>query len=277
MTVIRTVERSLTSKSEEEYARPCVYEVFLLGALCACSEMGISHIIVEVNLGHLPASVASIIPQPKMIHCNEIFPEEAELIKLIARRGVEEIISAPQQKESRRMLYNLCTELNCNHAVVARGEIETDTPGFKGIPFTYRNFSAVSGTQLQSMVALSASTLTTIRELAKLRIKITDEDAYAATEFWYYNATNEIHTARIGYRTDIDQSERISILIEEIVNMLGISDTELREDSIVYQYSNENTTLSDEDWVILKLLYDPRIKCGFNAQECSEIFGKLYY
>lgn len=180
MTVIRTVERSLVSKSEDGYSRPCVYEVFLLGALCACSEMGISHIIIEANLGRLPTAVASIIPQPKMIHCNEIFPEEAEMVKLIARRGVEEIISAPQQKDSRRMLYNLCTELNCNHAVVARGEIETDTPGFKGIPFTYRGFSAVSGTQLQSMVALSASALTTIRELAKLRIKITDDDAYAA-------------------------------------------------------------------------------------------------
>ena len=128
----------------------------------------------------MPSSVASIIPQPKMIHCNEIFPEEADMIKLIARRGVEEIVSAPQQKESRRVLYNLCTELNCNHAVVARGEIETSTPGFRGIPFTYRNFSAVSGTQLNSMVAISATTLTTIRELAKLRIKITDEDAYAA-------------------------------------------------------------------------------------------------
>jgi hypothetical protein len=180
MTVIRTVERSLVSKSEDGYSRPCVYEVFLLGALCACSEMGISHIIIEANLERLPTAVASIIPQPKMIHCNEIFPEEAEMVKLIARRGVEEIISAPQQKDSRRMLYNLCTELNCNHAVVARGEIETDTPGFKGIPFTYRGFSAVSGTQLQSMVALSASALTTIRELAKLRIKITDDDAYAA-------------------------------------------------------------------------------------------------
>lgn len=179
MTVIRTIERSLTAKSEE-YARPCVYEVFLLGALCACSEMGISHIIIQIDLGHTPAAVASIIPQPKMIHCNEIFPEEADMIKLIARRGVEEIISAPQQKESRRMLYNLCTELNCNHAVVARGEIETGTPGFRGIPFTYRNFSAISGTQLQSMVAISASTLTTIRELAKLRIKITDDDAYVA-------------------------------------------------------------------------------------------------
>ena len=128
----------------------------------------------------MPASIASIVPQPKMIHCNEIFPEEAEIVRLIARRGVEEIVSAPQGKESRRELYNLCTELNCYHAVVARGEIETSTPGFKGIPCTYRNFNAVSGTQLQSMVALTASTLTTIRELAKLRIKITDEDAYAA-------------------------------------------------------------------------------------------------
>jgi hypothetical protein len=142
--------------------------------------MGISHIIIELDLARLPISVASIIPQPKMIHCNEIFPEEADMIKLIARRGVEEIISAPQQKESRRVLYNLCTELNCNHAVVARGEIETGTPGFKGIPFNYRNFSAVSGTQLHSLVSLSASTLTTIRELAKLRIKINDDDAYAA-------------------------------------------------------------------------------------------------
>ncbi len=180
MTTIRTVERTLTSKAEDGYTRPCIYEVFLLGALCACSEMGISHIILHTELGMMPASIASIVPQPKMIHCNEIFPEEAEIVRLIARRGVEEIISAPQGKESRRELYNLCTELNCYHAVVARGEIETGTPGFKGIPFTYRNFNAVSGTQLQSMVALTASTLTTIRELAKLRIKITDEDAYAA-------------------------------------------------------------------------------------------------
>lgn len=192
MTVIRTVERSLTSKVEDAYAAPCVYEVFLLGALCACSEMGISHIIMHIDLRRMPAAVASIIPQPKMIHCNEIFPEEADMIKLIARKGVEEIISAPQQKESRRALYNLCTELNCNHAVVARGEIETATPGFKGIPFTYRNFSAVAGTQLQSMVALSASTLTTIRELAKLRIKICDEDAYAA-----------INGRKMGWRGEI--------------------------------------------------------------------------
>ncbi len=180
ITVIRTVERSLVAKSGEEYTHPCIYEVFLLGALCACSEMGVSHIIMQIGLTSFPAFATPLVPQPKMIHCNEIFPEESEIIKLIARRGVEEIISAPQQKDSRRALYNLCNELNCNHAVVARGEIESGTPGFRGIPFTYRNFSAIAGTQLQSMVSLSASALLTIRELVKLRIKLTDEDAYAA-------------------------------------------------------------------------------------------------
>lgn len=180
ITVIRTVERSLVSKNGDAFTQPCIHEVFLLGALCACSEMGVSHIIMQLGLSELPASVASIVPQPKMIHCNEIFPEEADTVKLIARRSIEEIISAPQQKDSRRALYNLCNELNCYHAVVARGEIEVGTPGFRGIPFTYRNFSAIAGTQLQSMVALSATVLTTIRELVKLRIKVSDADAYDA-------------------------------------------------------------------------------------------------
>lgn len=180
ITTIRTVERSLCSKNGEEFPQPCVYEVFLLGALCACSEMGVSHIIIQIPLNRVPAAIASIVPQPKMIHSNEIFPEEAEIIRLIARRGVEEIVSAPQQKESRRALYNLCNELNCYHAVVTRGEIEVETPNFRGIPFTYRNFSAIAGTQLQSTVALAATALVTIRDLSKLRIKITDEDAYVA-------------------------------------------------------------------------------------------------
>ena len=179
-TAIRTVERSLSAKGGDEFQPPCVYEIFLLGALCACSEMGVSHIILQVALDRIPSTVATIIPQSKMIHSNEIFPEEADVIRLIARKGVEEIISAPQQKESRRALYTLCNELNCYHAVVARGEIEVETPNFRGIPFTYRNFSAIAGTQLQSCVALAATALVTIRDLSKLRIKIGDDDAYSA-------------------------------------------------------------------------------------------------
>ena len=103
------------------------------------------------------------------------------------------------------------------------------------------------------------------------------EDANGATQFWYYTATNEIYTANIGYRIDLDQATRSSILVEEIINTLGITDTVLREDSIVYQYSDENLTLSDVDWVIFRLLYDPAIQCGMDAESCRAIIETLYY
>ena len=103
------------------------------------------------------------------------------------------------------------------------------------------------------------------------------EDAWGATQYWYYTDTNEIHTGRIGYRTDVPQLDRDSILLEEIVNLLGITDTVLREDSIVYQYSNSNLDLSDVDWLLLELLYHPDIHCSMDAQQCEQIISELYH
>ena len=54
-------------------------------------------------------------------------------------------------------------------------------------------------------------------------------------------------------------------------------DTELRTDSVVYQFSDENTSLSEIDIVILKLLYNEEIQCGMNFDSCAEIINKLYY
>lgn len=103
------------------------------------------------------------------------------------------------------------------------------------------------------------------------------ETADGAAQFWYYTETNELHTARIGYRTDLDQATRSSILVEEIINTLGIGDTVLRPDSVVYQYSDENLVLSDVDLVILKLLYDPAILCGMDYWSCAEVLRERYY
>ena len=105
---------------------------------------------------------------------------------------------------------------------------------------------------------------------------VNGEDAWGAAQFWFYTDTNEIHTARIGYRTDIDQISRSSIVLEEIVNCLGLSDTELRQDSIVYQYSNDNICLSDVDWLILELLYRPDIQCGMDREQCHAVIESLY-
>ena len=103
------------------------------------------------------------------------------------------------------------------------------------------------------------------------------ETADGAAQFWYYNDTNIIYTARIGYRTDIDQAIRNSVIIEEIINCLGFNDTELRPDSIVYQYGSDVTRLSDIDLALIRLLYHPEIRCGMDVRQCREVLLRLYY
>ena len=103
------------------------------------------------------------------------------------------------------------------------------------------------------------------------------EVADGAVQYWYYNDTNEIYSARIGYRLDIDQYTRNSVLLEEVLNGLGISDTILREDSISYQGFGQVQELSEVDWLILKLLYHPEIRCGMGKDACAEVIRRLYY
>ncbi len=95
--------------------------------------------------------------------------------------------------------------------------------------------------------------------------------------FWY-NGINEITDATICYRTDLSQTVRNSVILEEIYNGLGpVQDTDLRPDSIIYSGYSEPQSLTEIDELILKLLYHPDIKCGMNAQQCEEIIRKLYY
>ena len=140
-------------------------------------------------------------------------------------------------------------------------------PGFPGI------YPAAD--ELRENVSIHFLDQTAFRESFSQIIQ--GEEAYGAVQFWYYTETNELHTARIGYRTDIEQSIRNSVLIEEVINILGITDTVLRPDSITYQYSNETTALSDVDMVILKLLYSPDIQCGMDADSCAAVIKEQYY
>ena len=102
------------------------------------------------------------------------------------------------------------------------------------------------------------------------------QEADGAVQYWYSDL-NDIYHAKIGYRTDIDQSIRNSVLPEEVINGLGITDTMLREDSITYQFSSFNLEPSEMDWLIIRLLYHPEIKPGMNREECIAVIEKLYY
>ena len=94
--------------------------------------------------------------------------------------------------------------------------------------------------------------------------------------FWYRN--DAIYNATACYRNDINQFTRNSVILEEIYNGLGpVQDTNLRTDSIIYSGFSEPQELTDVDWLILKLLYHPDIKCGMTASQCEQVIRQLYY
>ena len=103
------------------------------------------------------------------------------------------------------------------------------------------------------------------------------EYANGATQYWYYTDTNNIYLESIGYCTDMPADVRESVLLEEVINGLGLSDSQFREDSIVYQYGDNAKELSDMDWLILKLMYHPKIRCGMDVTECERVIRELYY
>lgn len=103
------------------------------------------------------------------------------------------------------------------------------------------------------------------------------EESDGAVQYWYYNDSNCIYEASIGYLMDTAQSTRFSVIPEEVVNGLGISDTVLREDSVTYQYASDAEELSEIDWLLLKLLYHPNIKAGMDREACEQVIRSLYY
>ena len=110
-------------------------------------------------------------------------------------------------------------------------------------------------------------------------IEIMGENFYGmdgAVTFWYTN--DVIDNAVICYRTDLDQQLRNSVILEEIYNGLGpIQDTELRPDSIIWSEFSQPQELTEMDWLILKLLYHPDMKCGMDEWECASVIRQLYY
>ena len=106
---------------------------------------------------------------------------------------------------------------------------------------------------------------------------VNGEYADGITLWDYYTDSNEIYNTRIWICSEISQYTRNSVILEEIVNSLGLgNDTELREDSIIYQFYSEPQELSEVDWLLLKLLYSEEMYSGIHETECRELISKLY-
>ena len=94
--------------------------------------------------------------------------------------------------------------------------------------------------------------------------------------FWY--EMDEIYSATICIRTDIAQEIRNSVILEEIYNGLGpVQDTDLREDSLIWSGYSAPQWPTEEDTLLLTLLYHPDLKPGMSAEQCAEAIRGIYY
>ena len=69
----------------------------------------------------------------------------------------------------------------------------------------------------------------------------------------------------------------LSCIQEEITQAMGLSnDIKQFKKSTLFNDSNETKNLTKLDTLLLKILYDPRVKFGMNRREVKKIFTPIY-
>lgn len=102
------------------------------------------------------------------------------------------------------------------------------------------------------------------------------ESQYGVVQVWY-NDSNGIYSGRIGYHQEVSQESRDLLIPEKLAEMLGVSDVTVQREITTGLKPTTVIDLSELDWAVIKLLYNPRIHNGMNADECEMIIRELYY
>ncbi len=100
--------------------------------------------------------------------------------------------------------------------------------------------------------------------------------AYGVVQVWH-NDSNGLYSARIGYSQGASQELRDLLIPEKIVELLGVSAVTVQREVTTGKKPTTIIDLSELDWSVIKLLYNPRIHNGMNADECEMIIRELYY
>ena len=95
---------------------------------------------------------------------------------------------------------------------------------------------------------------------------------------YYYNSRHVIYSGKVGIATDKNNTaSKRHLLREELIGVLGLTnDHSIYSDSILYQEWTTTGQLSDVDWLMLNMLYDPDLSCNMTAAEARSILlGKI--
>lgn len=90
---------------------------------------------------------------------------------------------------------------------------------------------------------------------------------------YQYNGNYEIVSGKVGIATDKNnRASKRHLLREELVGLFGLAnDHEVYADSILYQQWTTVGQLSDVDWLMLNMIYDPDLSCGMSAGQAYRI------
>ena len=93
--------------------------------------------------------------------------------------------------------------------------------------------------------------------------------------FHYTYSKYLITHAEIVVATDVtSQKDRNHLILEEVVGALGLpNDHGLNKKSILYEDWTTVQQLCEEDWIMLNMLYDSRVKPGMNISQAHSALG----
>ena len=95
-------------------------------------------------------------------------------------------------------------------------------------------------------------------------------------ENYYWNNEQEMIESRIAIAFAVtNQRDRNHLLMEMLVRALGLTNNiDTDSDSILYQDWTTTQALSDLDWELLNLLYNPRLSPGIDPDEAIKALGR---
>ena len=109
-----------------------------------------------------------------------------------------------------------------------------------------------------------------LKELGK-HLDVYREGNWGAFSYTY--SGGRMVSAKVAIATDVNWTEsKRHLLMEELVGTFGLTnDHYAYSDSIVYQEWTTVGELSEVDWLMLNMLYDPDLKCGMSAKQAYDI------
>lgn len=156
---------------------PTKNEIILLVALLAFKEKNCSLCLIECE--HNGADPTKLLTSPLCAAICGTIPSEAtkevQRIRSYIRSGVPEIVSAPQNSETYKIISDACAQANCRMSMPARSALDIKRLSLSGSEFSYREQRYTLGVCGRFQVHNATTVIETVRILRRLGFDISDE------------------------------------------------------------------------------------------------------